>query len=569
MASPPKVLVIGDDTRSFLACVRSLGRQGLEVHAAPFALDAPALRSRYIHQVHLLPYYLEDGSQWLAAMQALLNAQHFAMVLPCEERSLLPLFAHQSVMPASTVLAIPNAASLAAFFDKLNTRQLAARCDVPLPRGHVWQATSSVAQVQAELGFPMAAKHRQSYRLAQLYVRTQVRLLDDAAALTQWLHSQQPAPGAVFFEQVFAGIGLGVSVLCHQGRVLQAFEHHRANELAGTSYYRKSMPLDAARLQAVARMVAAVGYTGLAMFEFKLNPDTGQWVLLEVNARPWGSLPLPVAWGVDFPYRLYQLLCQQQVTPATPYPAQRYNRNLISDVWQMRVLAAQLRGRPARLTGALLHWLSGFGRLLLLREKQDVLVLDDPAPAWAEIRQFVAQRLSQAARPGSDLRDPRAAMARLKDGSAKHLLFICQGNICRSPYAASAARSIFNSIQVPVTVDSSGMLPRNRRPCPPIAVAAARASHVDLTDHWSKCTDAALVSKADLIIVFDAINVAAFLQRHPQQRNKLLLLSAFDPATDAAGEIADPDGKDIDAFRQTYATIARCITHLAQQIKPC
>jgi len=30
-----KALVLGDDTRSFLTIVRSLGRQGIEVHAAP------------------------------------------------------------------------------------------------------------------------------------------------------------------------------------------------------------------------------------------------------------------------------------------------------------------------------------------------------------------------------------------------------------------------------------------------------------------------------------------------------------------------------------------------------
>ena len=128
MAFPPKVLVMGDDTRSFLACVRSLGRRGVQVHAAPYSLDAPALQSRYIHQVHLLPYYLDGGAKWLQAMQTLLATEHFDMVLPCEERSLLPLFAHQADLPAGTVLAIPDAQALDVFFDKVNTRQLAQRC---------------------------------------------------------------------------------------------------------------------------------------------------------------------------------------------------------------------------------------------------------------------------------------------------------------------------------------------------------------------------------------------------------------------------------------------------------
>jgi protein-tyrosine-phosphatase/predicted ATP-grasp superfamily ATP-dependent carboligase len=559
----PKVLVIGDDTRSFLACVRSLGRQGIEVHAAPYTLDAPALRSRYIKKVHLLPYYLDDGKKWLNAIQALMHTEQYAMVLPCEERGLLPLFVHQADLPGSAVLAIPNAQALDAFFDKLNTRQLAQKCNVPIPKGHVWEEGSNAAQLQAELGFPMVAKLRQSYSLAQLYVRTQVCMLHDAAALDRWLKSHQPEAGTVFFEQVFEGIGLGVSVLCDQGNVLQAFEHHRANELAGSSYYRKSMPLNASRLDAVARMVSAVRYSGLAMFEFKLNTHIGQWVLLEVNARPWGSLPLPVAWGVDFPYRLYQLLCLQQQTPAVPYPVHRFNRNLISDVWQMHALAAQLKGQPATLALALLRWLVGFGRILLLREKQDVLVLDDTAPAWAEFKQFISQRLPGWLAPNANLTNAAASIAKVAATKPRQVLFICQGNICRSPYAERAANSVFNSNGLNITVDSAGMLPRNRRPSPPNAIEAARLHKVDLTKHLSKCTDADLVAKADLIIIFDAINLESFNQRHPDQLGKLVLLSAFDDAG-AAAEVADPDGKDVAKFQETYTQIDRCLANLAR-----
>lgn len=567
MLTPPKVLVIGDDTRSFLASVRSLGRQGIEVHAAPYTLDAPALRSRYIKKVHLLPYYLDDGKKWLNAIQALMQTEQYAMVLPCEERGLLPLFVHQAVLPRGTVLAIPNAKALDAFFDKLNTRHLAQQCDVPIPKGHVWQAGSNAAQLQAELGFPMVAKLRQSYSLAQLYVRTQVRMLDGVAELADWLKNHQPEPGAVFFEQVFEGVGLGVSVLCDRGTVLQAFEHHRANELAGSSYYRKSMPLNARRVEAVSRMVAAVRYTGLAMFEFKLNTRTDQWVLLEVNARPWGSLPLPVAWGVDFPFRLYLLLCRQQRTSAVSYPAHRFNRNLISDLWQMRLVAAQLKGRPIVLVLALMRWFASFGRFFLLREKQDVWVLDDPTPAWVEFKQFIGQRLPKWLTPQVGVPSAGASKAKVKLLANKpgHVLFICQGNICRSPYAEIAARSVFSNSGLSISVDSAGMLPRNCRPSPPNAIAAARLRRVDLTRHLSKCTDADLVDGADLIFIFDEINFASFSKRYPGQLDKLVLLSAFDDSG-AAAEVADPDGKDIVEFEKTYAQIDRILANLARFI---
>lgn len=568
MASPPKVLIIGDDTRSFLACVRSLGRRGVEVHAAPYSLDAPALQSRYIRKVHVLPYYLDDGAKWLRAMQTLLAQERFDMVLPCEERGLLPLFAHQSEFPTTTVLAIPDTVALDVFFDKVNTRQLAQRCDVAIPDGYLWQTDSSIAQLQAVIGFPMVAKHRHSYNLSQLYVRTQVRMLDNLAALTEWLDRYQPAPDTVYFEKVVDGIGIGVSVLCHEGQVLQAFEHHRANELAGSSYYRKSMPLHAGRVEAVTRMAAALHYTGLAMFEFKLNLQTGQWVLLEVNARPWGSLPLPLAWGVDFPYRLYQLLCIHQVTSAVPYPTGRYNRNLIGDIWQMRALVSQLKRQPATLAKGSMCWLAGFARLLTLREKHDMLVADDPRPAWAEFKQFVHQRFSSGAEASAVLNNKRV-LKTLGTGRFRKVLFICQGNICRSPYAEIKARSIFSSVGLTVDVDSGGMLPRNQRPSPAVAQEAARPAGVDLSPHLSKCVDAELVAGADLIVIFDGINYAHFKQRHPDQMGKLFFLSSFTPQTGALQYLEDPDGQELAVFQKVYARIDQCLVSLAEQLKPC
>ena len=568
MAPRPKVLIIGDDTRSFLACVRSLGRRGVEVHAAPYSLEAPALQSRYIHKIHVLPYYLDDGAKWLRAMKALLAEERFDMVLPCEERGLLPLFAHQSELPSATVLAIPDAVALDIFFDKVNTRQLAQSCDVAIPDGYLWQAGSSITQLQSEIGFPMVAKHRHSYNLSELYVRTQVCMLANVAALAEWLDRHQPATDTVYFEKVVEGIGIGVSVLCDKGHVLQAFEHHRAHELAGSSYYRKSMPLHAGRVDAVTRMVAAIHYTGLAMFEFKLNTQNGEWMLLEVNARPWGSLPLPLAWGVDFPYRLYQLLCNHQATSPVLYPVGRYNRNLIGDIWQMRALASQLKRQPATLAKVTLRWLAGFARLLTLREKHDMLTADDPRPTWAEVKQFVHQRFASGAEAAAALTSQRT-LKTLVTGRPHKILFVCQGNICRSPYAEFKARSIFSSIGLAVEVDSAGMLPRNQRPSPAVALEAAKLAGIDLNAHLSKCVDAEMLAGADLIVIFDDINYAHVRQRHPDQLEKLVFLSSFIEQGGASQYLEDPDGQDLVVFQKVYARIDQCLSNLAEQLKSC
>jgi protein-tyrosine-phosphatase/predicted ATP-grasp superfamily ATP-dependent carboligase len=564
MSTRHKVLVIGDDTRSFLSTVRSLGRQGLEVHVAPFNFGATALKSRYIRAVHFLPYYLDGGHEWLAAIGALLREHRFSLVIPCDERGLLPLCLHRDALALLSPLAIPSPDALDIFFDKVGTRALATSVDVPVAPGRMLDAADTVEQIVADIGLPVVIKEPMSYALPELYVRTSTRIIQERTELQAWLARRVATgeTGPILLEQMFPGFGLGVSVLCHEGEVLQAFEHHRAHELNGSSYYRKSAPLDPQRLAAVERMARASRYTGLAMFEFKVDPANGSWILIEVNARPWGSLPLPVSIGVDFPYRLYQLLALGEATPPRPYPAGRYCRNLVLDMWQARVGAANLVRRPARLALHCAAWAWSFHRVLIGREHNDTLVLDDPRPGLQELRELVASRLASRRAPAPAPLAPRLAeLFAAKRGHPVKVLFVCQGNINRSSYAELKSSQLFGTV---AHFSSAGMLPRNQRGSPAVAIAAAAQRGVDMTAHRSRHASAALLESADLVIVFDRINLDSIAARYPDLKNKVYLLGETCAEAGADCQILDPEGKDDRTFQATYERIDTCLEQLAR-----
>lgn len=563
-----KVLVIGDDTRSFLATVRSLGRQGLEVHVAPFDFRAPALASRYIHATHFLPYYLDGGQAWRDAMEALLREHRFALVIPCDERGLLPLCLHRETLSALTALAIPSPEALDIYFDKVRTRALAQSCDVPVAGGRLLAPDDDVDSIVNDIGLPVVIKEPMSYALPELYVRTSTRIVSERAALAAWLERHDHGSGPILLEQMFPGFGAGVSVLCHEGEVLQAFEHHRAHELNGSGYYRKSAPLDAGRVAAVERMVRASNYTGLAMFEFKIDPAGGGWILIEVNARPWGSLPLPVSIGVDFPYRLYLLLARGQKTAPVDYPAGRYCRNLVPDMWQARSAAAALLRQPARLAAHCAGWAWSFHRVLLRRECHDTLVLDDPRPGLQELRALCAGRFGarkrSAANNGGGLPQQLAEMVAGADGRPLDVLFVCQGNINRSSYAELKARQLFDGRQLRFA--SAGMLPRNQRGSPAVAIGAAARHGVTMSAHRSRHASAELLENADLVIVFDHINLDAIAARYPQLRQRIHLLGEAGPAPGGDCQILDPEGRDETTFLSTYRRIDDCLATLARAL---
>jgi predicted ATP-grasp superfamily ATP-dependent carboligase len=228
------------------------------------------------------------------------------------------------------------------------------------------------------------------------------------------------------------------------------------HERAGASFYRISAPLTPELTRACEAIVAAVPYTGVAMFEFKRN-DSGDWILLEVNARPWGSMPLPLALGVDFPYRWYRLLTAGEETPAVEYRTAVYGRNLLPDLYSSKAEAAGLRLGPL----ATAWFMAGRGmellRVLTGREVHDVLVRNDPRPGLAELWEAGAAVWLRLARtlPGAPARQRQRARAEV----ARRCATAPEGHAC-----CSCARAISAAAPSPPRCCAPGLatMPRSR-----------------------------------------------------------------------------------------------------------
>lgn len=558
-----KALVLGDDTRSFLATVRSLGRHGIAVHAAPISFRSPALLSRYIAAVHELPPWMNDGADWLHAMDALLRAERFDLVIPCNETTLLPLQRHRAQLESLARLAIPDDHAIGVLFDKFATRTLAQQVGVPVAPGRLVRSNDTANAVFTDFGVPVVVKPRRSYALEFLHTRGKAQVVSDSETLDRMLRDLDPEE--TLLEQFFPGQGQGVSLLASKGRVLQAFEHHRVRERSGASFYRISAPLSPDLLHGCEAIVASIPYTGVAMFEFKRN-EQDTWILLEVNARPWGSMPLPLALGVDFPFRWYRLLVAGEETPAVRYRTGVYGRNLVPDL-----MATREEARSLRLNAMKRSWFL-FGRgLELLRsatglEVQDVLVRDDPRPGLAELRAVGGDMMRRLAKnlPASVARRRARAKTVVTQamgaaGREQCVFFVCQGNICRSPFAAALLQARLESGSA-VCVGSAGMIPCPGRPTPALGVQAAAAFGVDLGGHGSTWLTRRMAEVASLLVCFDEVNRAAVLDRYPDLRVPIVLLGDLLDGI----EIDDPVDGGSAEFQRCYARIAAGIAELTE-----
>ena len=411
VAGRRKVLVFGEDMRIFLAVVRSLGRAGREVHAAPTA-KSPALRSRYIAATHWLPRYADNPAVWVRAAKTLLETEQFDAIFPnCDDSTLLPFHLHREEF-ADFNIALPNENSMHVLFDKAATRELCENLGIPVAPGRVLTRADSADDLINSFGLPLVIKPRRSVSFDHVGEFEKVGILESRDQLDEVLRALHD-PERYLAEGYFTGAGGGVSVLAQSGEILESFQHRRLREATGgVSSYRISEAVAAPILEACEKICRSTQFTGVCMFEFRRDQKSGAWILIETNARFWGSVSLPIAVGVDFPNDLFNLMVDGSRPVAHAYALGVRSRNLMLD--GKNVLTSAYRsgfsGMPSFLSG-LLNYVAHPVLCFAGREVSDSFVADDPMPGLAEFADLgpeLARKWTAHNRPESQKLGPTA-----------------------------------------------------------------------------------------------------------------------------------------------------------------
>lgn len=151
------------------------------------------------------------------------------------------------------------------------------------------------------------------------------------------------------------------------------------------------------------------------------------------------------------------------------------------------------------------------------------------------------------------------------------LLFVCLGNICRSPFAAHlAARELQAAGLTAVRCSSAGFRPSQATTSPRTAVAAAARFGVSLTEHRPMLVTADLMAAHDMVFVMEPAQLEMLHRRWPTHASRCFLLTLFDTETPVGAferyHIVDPFGKDAAAFDYCYRRIDVAVRQLARAL---
>lgn len=289
-------------TGSSLACLRSLGRAGVRTIAVGDTKRIPAFRSRYCDERVLAPSPREDLAGYADALVTLAARPATRAVVPLRESDIYVLAKHRKAFAEHIATPWPDWETVRTVQDRLALVEAADAAGVVSPatdRLDEWDDWDGRTVIKPRYSI-LVEGNGSFYPDVRLVERGVEPAFEDVVA----------EMGHVPIVQEFVpGEEYGFFALCDRGEPVVTFQHRRIRSYTyagGASVFRKSVRIPELAA-AGTRLLRHLDWHGPAMVEFKRDERTGAFTLIEVNPRFWGSLPLAVHAGVDFPHQYYRL----------------------------------------------------------------------------------------------------------------------------------------------------------------------------------------------------------------------------------------------------------------------
>lgn len=140
------------------------------------------------------------------------------------------------------------------------------------------------------------------------------------------------------------------------------------------------------------------------------------------------------------------------------------------------------------------------------------------------------------------------------------VIFVCTGNVCRSPMAAYLLRARLGR-RSPWRVASAGVNAVRGLPPSVEAVQALEEQGIDLAGHRSRPLDAASVDAAALLVVMTGAHRRQIESLYPAAREKTFLLKDFDDSASDV-DVHDPIGMSLATYRHVRDEIEAALPGL-------
>jgi len=312
-----KVLVT-DGGKHTLAIVRRLGKAGIEV-AVIASKGALPFYSKYCKRCFICPSP-HDENKYIDFLEEILKKQIYVLLIPVGFKTTQITSKNRARLSSWIKLEVADEEKIEIALNKKRTYEIARSIGIPYPETIYPESFQNLGKLSATIRYPVVIKGLQEAgKNVVAYANNRDELLQNFLRLCE--ENNLTEGNLPMLQQYIQGHGYGFFALYQHGVCKRVFMHKRIREFpvtGGASTCAQSF-YDTRLRNYGMHLLDALKWHGVAMVEFKKDQRDGEYKLMEINPKFWGSLDLAIAAGVNFPYYLVQMAMGEDLKYSEDY----------------------------------------------------------------------------------------------------------------------------------------------------------------------------------------------------------------------------------------------------------
>lgn len=309
-----KVLLTDGSHKNTLAIMRYLGKLNFKIDILHHKKSAPAY-SKFCNQLIICPN-VNDEIAYFDFVLYLVKNNSYDILIPVGVKPVEIFSKRLELLKQFVKIEIPEYNILKVALDKKLTFQFAEENNIPHPKTIYPNNIEEAIILSEKLNFPVIIKssNESVLKFPTIYIENKNQLIKELENLVEKEKEQVINSFPLVQERIF-GSGFGFFAIYQNGKCKRIFMHKRLREnpvSGGISTCAKSF-YDTKLLEIGKNILDKLNWHGQAMVEFKQDEKTGEFKLIEINPKFWGSLELCLSAGMNFPLSLCEMAQGQEL----------------------------------------------------------------------------------------------------------------------------------------------------------------------------------------------------------------------------------------------------------------
>ncbi len=314
------ILLLDSGGQNTLAIIRSLGKKKIfNIETVGYNKLSLANYSKYSAKKHIVPSPKDNPDLFIKAILEILSKNKYDLLMPVGYSSFKICMQYQNEIKDLTNIVLTNNNSFTIASNKTETYQLAEQLNIPYPKTYRLQNKSDITKLEPQFPVVIKAPFEMGKNVVE-YAYSKEDMIKKFDALYFDYNFKEPYLPVV--QDYITGDGYGFFAHYNNGVCMSQFMHKRIREYPVTggasvcaeSYY------DIKLEEYGKRILDHLNWNGVAMVEFKKDIQTGEYKLMEINPKFWGSLELALVCGIEFPYYIIKQAQGEKIPINTKFP---------------------------------------------------------------------------------------------------------------------------------------------------------------------------------------------------------------------------------------------------------